>query len=146
MDKELFTAAIKCCKPVGITGEGAADSGALRTANVGFCMGRNGCAVAQASSDIIITDDDYTSTKNALKWGRNLYDNIRKFVQFQMTVNITCLVFVIFCGVTVGHSPFTVFQLLWINLIMDVLAAIALATEAPHPTKLKKEKIRPKKD
>lgn len=78
----------------------------------------------------------------AAQYGRNIYDNIRKFLQFQMTVNITCVLIVFISGMTLGESPFNVIQLLWINMIMDTLAAIALATEPPHPTELKKEKVK----
>ena len=67
-----------------------------------------------------------------MKWGRNIVDNVRKFLQFQLTVNLSCLLIVILGGISTGMSPFNVIQLLWINLVMDVLAAIALATEAPE--------------
>ena len=97
-------------------------------------MGEDGCAAAKDHADIILTDDNFTSVVNAIRWGRNIQDNTRKFIQFQMTVNISCLTIVILSVITLGFSPFSVFQLLWINLVMDVLAAIAFATEHPHPT------------
>jgi len=107
-------------------------------------MGISGCSVAKDQANIIILNDDFASVKYAAKWGRNIFDNCRKFVQFQLTVNVSCIFIVILSGTTLGKSPFSVFQLLWINLVMDVLAAIALATEAPHPTELRKERIKQK--
>jgi magnesium-transporting ATPase (P-type) len=143
--KHMFTAAIRDTSTVvGVTGEGLNDARALSEASVGFAMGEDGCAAAKEHADIILTDDNFTSVLNAIRWGRNIQDNTRKFVQFQMTINISCLVFVILSVITLGFSPFSVFQLLWINLIMDVLAAIAYATEHPHPTELRKERIKPK--
>lgn len=91
-----------------------------------------------------MTDDNFVSVVNAIRWGRNIQDNTRKFIQYQMTVNLSCLLFVILSILTLGFSPFSVFQLLWINLVMDVLAAIAFATEHPHPTELKKERSKKK--
>lgn len=144
-DKHMFVSAIKQLNTqCAVTGESFNDAMSLKEASVGFAMGNAGCAVAKDNSDIIILDDNYASIMSAAKWGRNLFDNCRKFVQFQMTVNISCIIFVIIGGTTLGKSPFTVFQLLWINLIMDVLAAIALASETPHPTQLRKERIKKK--
>jgi len=142
-DKHMFVCAMK--KSGGscaVTGEGINDAKALSEANVGFCMGIKGCAVAKDNSDILILAENFSSVKSAARWGRNIFENCRKFIQFQMTINVTCLAFVILAGATLGKSPFTVIQLLWINLIMDVLAAIALATEAPHPTQLRKERVK----
>jgi len=82
----------------------------------------------------------------SIRWGRNIQDNVRKFIQFQMTVNVSCMVFVLSTALVLGHSPFSVMQLLWINLIMDVLAAIAFATENPHPTEIRKERINAKEN
>jgi Ca2+-transporting ATPase len=114
---------------------------ALEEADVGFCMG-SGCSVAKDHADIIFMDDNFSSIFNAVKWGRNIFENCRKFIMFQLTVNISCLFIVLVSCLTIGSSPFTVVQLLWINMVMDVLAAIALATEAPHPTKLRKDRIK----
>merc|ERR1711920_297764 len=125
-----------------LTGEGINDALALSEASVGFAMGIDGCSVAKDHSDIIITNDNFSSVVNAVRWGRNIFDNCRKFVQFQLTVNISCLFIVILGGTTLGRSPFSIIQLLWINLVMDVLAAIALSTEAPHPTRLRAERIK----
>ena len=103
-------------------------------------MGQSGCEVAKDAADIIILDDNFASVFRATQWGRNVLDNIRKFIQFQLTVNIVCVIIVMLGGATLGVSPFSVIQLLWINMIMDTLAAISLATEPPHPANLKLEK------
>jgi len=138
----MFISALKaaevCC---AVTGESINDADALSAASVGFSMGVSGCAVAKDHADIVLLDDNFASIFNACRWGRNIFDNIRKFIQFQVTVNLSCLLVVIIGGATLGKSPFSILQLLWINLVMDVLAAIALATEAPHPTQLRKERI-----
>jgi Ca2+-transporting ATPase len=138
----MFTAALRQSGAVcAVTGESINDAMALSEADVGFCMG-SGCAVAKDHSDLIFLDDDFSTIFNAVKWGRNIFENCRKFIQFQLTVNISCIFFILISSLSLGASPFTVVQLLWINLIMDVLAAIALASEAPHPTELKKERIK----
>jgi len=143
--KHMFTAAIRGAgSVVGVTGEGLNDARALSEASVGFAMGEDGCQAAKEHADIILTDDNFHSVVNAIRWGRNVQDNSRKFVQYQLTINVTCLIFVIFSVLTLGFSPFSVVQLLWINLVMDVLAAIAFATEHPHPTELRKERIKKK--
>lgn len=95
-----------------------------------------GCDVACDKADLIIRDGNFSSVSNAAKWGRNIHDNIKRFIQFQLTVNISLVMIVLLGSVALGQSPFTVMQIMWINLIMDALAAIALATEAPHPTDL----------
>lgn len=114
---------------------------ALEEADVGFCMG-SGCSVAKDHADIIFMDDNFSSIFNAVKWGRNIFENCRKFIMFQLTVNISCIFIVFISCLTIGSSPFTVVQLLWINLIMDVLAAIALATEAPLSDELRIDRVK----
>jgi len=89
----------------------------------------SGCDVAKDSSDLIIMDNDFRSIHRAIKWGRALYDNVRKFIQFQLTINVVLCFITILGGATVGHPPLNVVQMLWCNLIMDVLGAIALGTE-----------------
>lgn len=141
--KHKFTCALRSSGAVvAVTGEGLSDARAISEADVGFAMGEDGCAAAKDHADVILMDDNFLTVVNAIRWGRNIQDNVRKFVTFQMTVNISCLVFVITTTLILNHSPFTVVQLLWINLIMDVLAAIAFATENPHPTDIRKERIR----
>uniref|UniRef100_A0A8C8TK57 Plasma membrane calcium-transporting ATPase 1 n=1 Tax=Peromyscus maniculatus bairdii TaxID=230844 RepID=A0A8C8TK57_PERMB len=101
------------------------------TADVGFAMGIAGTDVAKEASDIIITDDNFTSIVKAVMWGRNVYDSISKFLQFQLTVNVVAVI-VAFTGTCITQdSPLKAVQMLWVNLIMDTLASLALATEPP---------------
>ena len=97
----------------------------------------SGCSVAKDASSMILTTDDFQSILMAAMWGRNIYYNIRKFIQFQVTFNISTLAIVFFGCATKGESPLNVVQLLWINLVMDTLAAIALGSERPHPSIIK---------
>jgi len=113
---------------VGVVGESIADAEALKKAHVGFCMG-SGCDVAKDNADLVILDDDFVSIHRAIKWGRAIFDNVRKFIQFQMTINISICVITILSMATLGYTPLNVIQLLWVNLIMDILAAIAIGTE-----------------
>lgn len=111
-----------------MTGDSIADAEALRKADVGLCMG-TGCDVAKDNADLIIADNNFESIHKAIKWGRAIYDNVRKFIQFQMTMNISICFITIIGGLTLGHPPLNIVQMLWCNLIMDVLGAIALGTE-----------------
>jgi len=144
--KELFLAGLSQLTTCAVTGHLAGDVPAIKQASVGFTLGKCGCDLARASGDVIILDDDFNSVYNAVQWGRNLFDNCRKFIQFQLTVNISCIWIVLLGGISLGQSPFSVLELLWINLIMDVLAAIALSSEAPLPGELRKERVNLKKD
>jgi len=126
---------VQCLKQKGhvvaVTGDGTNDAPALKEADIGLSMGIQGTEVAKESSDIVILDDNFASVVTVLRWGRCVYNNIQKFIQFQLTVNVAALAINFVAAVSAGEVPLTAVQLLWVNLIMDTLGALALATEKP---------------
>ncbi|KAF9890268.1 hypothetical protein FE257_006182 [Aspergillus nanangensis] len=133
--KILVTQLKKLGETVAVTGDGTNDAPALKTADVGFSMGIAGTEVAKEASDIILMDDNFASIVKAMAWGRTVNDAVKKFLQFQITVNITAVLLTFVSAVANAdqESVLTAVQLLWVNLIMDTFAALALATDPPTP-------------
>lgn len=130
-DKLLMVIGLKNCgKTVAVTGDGINDIDALEHADVGLAMG-SGCSASKQASSLILTNDCFESAIRGIMWGRNIYHNVGRFLQFQLTVNISVIFLVLFGILFFGESPLSAVQLLWINLIMDTFAAIALSTEPP---------------
>jgi calcium-translocating P-type ATPase len=132
-DKHLLVTALRDAGHiVAVTGDGSNDVPALMAADVGLSMGRSGTELAKEASDIVVLDDDFRSIVRAVVWGRCVYNNIRRFLQFQLTANVSTLFISFISAVVLKETPFKPAQLLWVNLIMDSLGALALATGKPH--------------
>jgi len=143
-DKQLLVGMLKDAgEIVAVTGDGTNDGPALKMADIGFSMGISGTEVAIAASDVVLLDDNFASIVKAAMWGRNIFDAIRKFIQFQLTVNVVAvtLAFIGTLSTKHGDSPLNAVQLLWVNLIMDSFAALALATEPPTPELLERKPV-----
>ena len=133
-DKHLLvTGLMERHQVVAVTGDGTNDGPALAKSNVGFAMGITGTSVAKDASDIVLMDDNFVSIVKAVMWGRNVYDSIRKFLQFQLTVSFVACTVSFISALFLHESPLSAVQVLWINLVMDTMAALALATETPTP-------------
>ena len=136
-DKRILVKRLKDLgETVAVTGDGTNDAPALKTADVGFSMGIAGTEVAKEASAIILMDDNFNSIVKAMMWGRAVNDAVKKFLQFQVTVNITAVLLTFISAVASSDesSVLTAVQLLWVNLIMDTMAALALATDPPTPS------------
>ncbi|PHU27321.1 hypothetical protein BC332_05653 [Capsicum chinense] len=134
LDKHMLVKQLRTTfnEVVAVTGDGTNDAPALHEADIGLAMGIAGTEVAKESADVIILDDNFSTIVTVAKWGRSVYINIQKFVQFQLTVNIVALVVNFLSACFTGTAPLTAVQLLWVNMIMDTLGALALATEPPN--------------
>ena len=144
-DKQRFVQLLqKAGEVVAVTGDGTNDAPALNYAHVGLSMG-SGTSVAKEASDVTIIDDSFSSISTAVMWGRSLYQNIQRFIIFQLTINVTAMI-IVFVGSIFGHElPLTVTQMLWVNLIMDTFAAGALASLPPN-TNVMRQKPRKNSD
>lgn len=140
-DKLLMVAGLaQMGKKVAVVGDGINDLAAFKVAHVSIAMG-SGTSLAKNNSSMILATNDFEACMKAVMWGRNIYTNIRRFLQFQITANFSVLLVVIIGTVQLTESPFNAVQLLWINLIMDIFAALALATAPPLANVIRQKAI-----